>query len=206
MKIEQTSIEIYRDTRIEKRTLPKTVFGHHYGPEGRITHNAYRYQLYRFAECPLPLLDASEKSERRLCFVMLNPSTADASTDDPTIRKCRRFAADWGYQILCVVNLFAWRTASPKKLVKVFEMGIDVTGLGNDLFLSRAVEDSDITIAAWGALPRQLEWRAAEVREFLRKEYPSKVRALGLTKAGHPRHPLYVKKDTKPIQFLVRRK
>lgn len=192
------------ETKLEKRILPETVFGHYYGPSGKITENAYRYQLFRWADCPAPLFSAEKKSARQACFIMLNPSTADASADDPTIRRCRRFTADWGYQVLCVVNLFAWRATSPKDLVKAFQIGIDITGLGNSEFISQNVIDSDLVIAAWGNPPWALRERAAEVREFLRRRPHSKVRALGLTKAGHPRHPLYVKRDAKPIQFLVK--
>ena len=193
------------ETRIEERKVPETIFGDLHTPDGRCPlFHAYRYQLYR-SEC-CPLFDDNPKSEKTLCFVMLNPSTADATKDDPTIRQCRGYAKRWGYQHLYVVNLFAFRHPDPKKLSELYCSGVDIVGPENDEYIFGVAEESDMVIAAWGAVPRALEWRAAHIREIFRKKYHSKVRALGLTKKGaHPRHPLYMKKNAEPFSFLVRR-
>ena len=189
------------ETRIEERKMPETIFGNSCTPDGTEIVDAYRYQLYRSERCPL--FDDKPKSEKTLCFVMLNPSTADATRDDPTIRHCRGYAVRWGFQHLYVVNLFAYRTPFPKDLYKGYSNGVDIVGPENDDYIFGVARESDMIIAAWGAVPRAFEGRAAYVREMFRKNCPGKVRALGLTKAAHPRHPLYVKEDTEPFVFLV---
>lgn len=184
------------------RKIPETVFGNLCRCDGTKIIDAYRYQLYRGEPC-LPF-DEKEKSDRTLCFIMLNPSTADATVDDPTIKRCRNYAVRWEYQHLFVVNLFAYRTPFPLSLSKAYSEGVDVVGPENDDYISSVAERSDMIIAAWGAPPRKLEWRATAVREKLREELRNRrvVHALGLTKAGHPRHPLYVKKDIAPFLFF----
>ena len=194
------------ETKIEERRMPETIFGNLRAPDGTEIVDAYRYQLYRAERCPV--FDDNPKSEKTLCFVMLNPSTADATRDDPTIRRCRGYAVRWGFQHLYIVNLFAFRTPFPKDLCKSYSNDVDIVGPENDDYIFGVAKESDMIIAAWGAVPRALEWRAAYIREMFRKDFaPGKVRALGLTKKGaHPRHPLYVKKDAEPFVFLVRRK
>ena len=182
----------------------ETIFGNLRPPDGTEIVDAYRYQIYRAERCPP--FDDKCKSEKTLCFVMLNPSTADATKDDPTIRQCRGYAKRWGYQHLYVVNLFAFRTPDPKKLSELYCSGVDIVGPENDEYIFGVAEESDMVIAAWGAVPRALEWRAAHIREIFRKNCSGKVYALKLTKAGHPRHPLYLKKDAEPFLFLVQRK
>ena len=191
------------ETKIEERKMPETIFGNLHAPDGTEIVDAYRYQLYRGESCPR--FDERAKSEKTLCFVMLNPSTADATKDDPTIKRCRGYAVRWGYQHLYVVNLFAYRATDTKELYDRVYPGTLIVGPENDDYILRVAKESDRIIAAWGAVRQAFEWRAAYVREMLRKNCPGKVYALGLTKAGHPRHPLYVKKDAEPFLFLVRR-
>ena len=192
------------ETRIEERKMPETIFGNLRAPDGTEIRDAYRYQLYRRERCPL--FDDKPKSEKTLCFVMLNPSEADATRDDPTIRRCRGYAVRWGFQHLYIVNLFAYRTPFPKDLHKSYSNDIDIVGPENDDYIFGVAKEADMIIAAWGAVRQAFEWRAAYVREMLRKNCRDKVYALGLTKAGHPSHPLYMKKDAVPFRCLVRRK
>jgi hypothetical protein len=119
-----------------------------------------------------------------LNFIMLNPSTADAVRDDPTIRRCISFARVWGFRRLVVTNLFAFRTPSPRALRRAAEP----IGPENDAYLLRAARDAHRTICAWGTYGAH-EDREAEVLTLL-KQHP--LEHLGLTKHGHPRHPLYV--------------
>ncbi len=141
---------------------------------------AYRWLLWRNA----PLAAAS-----RVCtFVMLNPSTADATKDDATIRTCVAFADHWGFNSIEVVNLYAFRTPSPKVLAQV---GYPV-GDGNDEHIVAACgADSRRIILAWGA-HAQPE-RAAHVRELIRTQARASGRtfALKINKDGSPAHPLY---------------
>jgi hypothetical protein len=121
-------------------------------------------------------------------FVGLNPSTADAHRDDATIRRCTRFARDWGFGQLIVANLFAFRTPSPRTLRRVYAP----VGPDNDRWLRRLACEADVTVAAWGNHGMLLH-RDQEVLELL--EDP---RCLEMTKRGCPRHPLYVRASARP--------
>lgn len=119
-------------------------------------------------------------------FVMLNPSTADAEADDPTIRRCIGFAQRWGFRGLAVGNLFALRATDPQQLKRV----ADPIGPENDRHLIWMSNGADVTIAAWGTLGA-FRNRDQRVLGLLR----GTVEHLGLTKQGHPRHPLYLRAD-----------
>ncbi len=115
-------------------------------------------------------------------FVMLNPSTADATQDDPTIRRCIGFACAWGFERLKVVNLYAYRATNPRDLW----LADDPVGPENDHVLSLVFGGSDLLIAAWGC-----HAKTERVDEIL--AWPIRPRlCLGLTKDGAPRHPLYL--------------
>jgi len=117
-------------------------------------------------------------------FVMLNPSTADASVDDPTIRRCMSFARTWGYDAVTVLNLYALRATQPRELWKA----ADPVGPDNDAYLRIAAEGGvGLTVAAWGANARM-----DRVEVFRRLFQQTTVHCLGTTKDGSPRHPLYV--------------
>jgi hypothetical protein len=129
----------------------------------------------------------------RLCWVMLNPSTADDSTDDPTIRRVVRFTRDAGYSDLVVVNLFAARSTNPKHLLEMD----DPIGPRNDTEVRLAMRESDAVVFAWGS------WYASNLNRFEVIDTAAPVRTfteldgltpacLGTTKDGAPRHPLYV--------------
>jgi len=124
-----------------------------------------------------------------LLWIMLNPSRADALVDDPTIRRCIGFARAWGYAEMEVVNLYAFRASEPEALRR----HADPVGPDNDRHIAEALARAAQTIVAWGAF----EW-ARERADHVLSLIPS-ARCLGLTRAGFPRHPLYVKSDARPI-------
>lgn len=127
---------------------------------------------------------------RAVCFVMLNPSTADALADDPTVRRCMGFARSWGFSVLTVRNLFALRATDPKELLTAAE---PTGGARGDLELAVA-KSADLVVCAWGAgVPFGRDRLALKILAG------KPLHCLGATKAGHPRHPLYVRGDAKPI-------
>lgn len=139
---------------------------------------SYRYALTRTWDESLP----------PVVWVMLNPSTADATRDDPTVRRCVAFARAWGRGGVIVVNLFAWRATSPDALVEAHRRGVDVVGPDNDRHLLDAARGRNLVVAAWGARG-SLAGRAARVRELLRG---APLALLRRTKSGEPEHPLYL--------------
>lgn len=153
--------------------------------------NKFRYTLTR------------QWSEERECvFIMLNPSTADAEKDDPTIRRCVDFAKREGCGSLAVLNLYAFRTAYPKELkaagypIAPPDMTYGIQNFNDHVIEIITAHKNKLVIAAWGA-NAQLE-RALDVMNLL-TDRP--VYALGLTKYKIPRHPLYLKKDAPLIPF-----
>lgn len=147
----------------------------------------YRYALVRRFDLSAP---------EALVWVMLNPSTADASTDDPTIRKCVGFAQRAGFGAIVVVNLYAFRETSPKNLIRALTTGVDVIGPDNDAHIAAAVEGR-VVCAAWGAtqVPR-IHARIAAVRALT--TVAREVRCLGLSQTAprQPRHPLMLPYST----------
>jgi hypothetical protein len=151
----------------------------------------YRYHLGRYW--------GSGMSGRQVAFVGLNPSTADAAQDDPTVRRCIRFARDWGFDQLLMVNLFAFRSTDPSYLWTAS----DPVGPENDQMLRAAAVESELVVGAWGAhelaIPaaRRLDRLFRELREsgLVQRGYS----VLGLTRSGAPRHPLYMKASCVPL-------
>lgn len=150
-------------------------------PEATISEDgAYRYDLSR----------TWDPGKLTVCWVMLNPSTADALTDDPTIRRVRGFSQrDGWFGKLVVVNVFAYRATSPGELKDVR----DATGEHNDSYLRAHIRTSNMVVAAWGAsMPRRHGGQEPWVARMLPG---GRTVCLGTTKDGRPRHPLYVKAD-----------
>lgn len=125
-------------------------------------------------------------------FVMLNPSTADGEKDDATIRKCVGFAQRWKYEHIEVVNLFAYRATKPAELLRAKARGEDIIGWRNTEFVQDAVSRSGLIVCAWGGHGEGHELHIEEVRGWLQSYGDKPQFHLGLTKEGHPRHPLYV--------------
>ena len=132
-----------------------------------------------------------------LAFIMLNPSTADAEKDDPTIRRCIGFTRRFGYGTLRVVNLFPLRATDPGELL----IHPAPEGHENCDYLRAARVDSALCIAAWGAHPAVK--RLSENARFWLGSIPPapELMALGLTNGGHPRHPLYLRRDAALVPF-----
>jgi hypothetical protein len=128
---------------------------------------------------------------------MLNPSTADEHRDDPTIRRCAGFTMAWGYSGFHVLNLFALRATDPRELVKHPEP----VGLLNNLALGRSAAAGRLAIAAWGAASSLPGRMLAEREAVIRQLRPDGLICLGLTKDGHPRHPLYVRGDAELVRW-----
>lgn len=143
----------------------------------------YRYHLWRVWDDERPIL----------CFVMLNPSTANATEDDPTIRRCLGFAKRDGYGGISVRNLFALRATDPRQLVRV----PDPVGPENQKHLLACRNVSLLTrlVAAWGKLPggKALKSLAQNSINIVRMNYPY---CLGTNGDGSPKHPLYLANDT----------
>lgn len=128
---------------------------------------------------------------QRLVVIMLNPSTADHQVDDPTVRKMMSFAMREGFREVTIVNLFAYRSSSPGVLkAHGFPVGVET-----DAFITAAVRMSDAVLCAWGAHAEGLA-RVDEVRAILRRYPMLPIFCLGRTKAGEPRHPLYLSNGT----------
>ena len=129
-----------------------------------------------------------------MAFVMLNPSVADAEADDPTIRRCIGFARSWGFGGLVAVNLFAWRDTHPSGMKRA----ADPVGPEGDAPILEAARLASLTVAAWGVHGAHLG-RGSQVAALLRAAGP--LHHLGLTKDGHPRHPLYLRGDARPERW-----
>jgi len=156
-----------------------SLFGPHSGGSAEFSPDrVYRYALYR----------TWNESKPKVLFIGLNPSTADESLDDPTIRRCKGYAADWGYGGLIMANLFALRATKPKIMMS----HIAPIGPENNSWLRDLAHQADLVIAAWGYHGGYLN-RDRDVLAFL-----PKMKCLGTTKTGKPRHPLYMRADTRP--------
>lgn len=142
----------------------------------------YRYHLIRLWG----------EGSRRLVVIGLNPSTADETKDDPTIRRCVAFAKREDCDGLVMLNLFAFRSTKPALL---FEEE-DPVGPDNDRWIRaqmRLVADHRIVVAAWGVHGSTWPDRVREVAELA----GGRLQCLGVTQNGQPRHPLYVRSDAR---------
>lgn len=152
----------------------------------------YRYQLSR---------QWGPNPRNCILWVMLNPSTADADSDDPTIRRCIGFSRRWGFDALKVVNLYALRCTRPVHL----EHHPDPVGPDNEEWIAHSLESVDQVVFAWGAHkpPRTAPYDVVLNVETIIGSTNLPIVALGWTQDGHPRHPLYVKGDSEPLLLGV---
>lgn len=142
-----------------------------------------------------------------VCWVMLNPSTADETKDDHTIRCVRRVSQEAGYQSLIVVNLFAARATLPRDLVTMAAEGIDPVGVGNGALIGATIETSDAVVFAWGAsVPAELRDLAGHQLDFAiaASAFVDGPFCLGVTQGGHPRHPSRMAVKQRLVPFEVR--
>jgi hypothetical protein len=163
--------------------------------------NRYRYWLRRVLR---PQLDADE--ERWCVFAMLNPSTADETTNDPTVRRCMSFAAREGCTHLGVVNVFPYRATRPDELLVLHEF----RAVENARVSREAVALGDVLVAAWGAHAARITTRnpraARAAVEAIAQQACKPLYCLGRTAGGYPKHPLYVPGDQPLVWFGGARK
>lgn len=153
-----------------------------YAPDGR-----HRYLLTR----------VWQPQGRRALFVMLNPSTATETQNDPTVERCQRRAVALGHGAFRVVNIFAFRATDPRMM----KAAADPVGPDNDAAISDSLGWADDVIAAWGTHGAHLA-RGAAVERMIRAAGVTPL-VLALTRDGHPQHPLYVAYARQPVPWLA---
>lgn len=155
--------------------------------------STYRYRLER-----------NGRGEGTPAVIMVNPSTADAETDDQTIRKLRGFGDRYGWGKIVVGNLFALRATDVRELGR----HPDPVGPDNDHHLAMIIGGARQVIVAWGPLskqPREYRWRWSKVANFA-KALGKPLLSLGATaQCGHPRHPLTLGYDQAPQAWSLSR-
>ncbi|MBL4806222.1 MAG: DUF1643 domain-containing protein [Rhodobacteraceae bacterium] len=153
------------------------------------------YSVANYSDCEQYRYDLTrvwDDTGRKVLFLMLNPSTATEVQNDPTVERCERRARTLGFGAFRVCNIFAFRATDPK----VMRAKPDPVGPQNDAAIKQAVAWADEVVAAWGANGEHMA-RGATVEALLRASN-AKPKHLGLTKAGHPKHPLYIAYATQP--------
>lgn len=125
-------------------------------------------------------------------FIGLNPSKADETTDDNTIRVCTSFAKKWRYDGLIMTNLFAYRATDPR----VMKRAENPVGSENDKYLLKVAEKARIIVAVWSIHGKHLGRD-----ESVKKLFPNRLLCIGRSKEGHPWHPLYKPGNLVPIPF-----
>ncbi|MGR3323755.1 MAG: DUF1643 domain-containing protein [Pseudooceanicola sp.] len=170
-----------------------TVERRHVAEDGTVSRavysacGAYRYLLER----------AWDPAGRRIAFVMLNPSTADERRNDPTIERCERRARAMEFGAFRVVNLFAFRATRPADLRRAGAP----EGPDNAAALADAAAWADLLLAAWGVHGGHMG-QGPRVAQALRAQGHA-LHHLGLTRDGHPRHPLYISYDILPGEWTA---
>lgn len=154
---------------------------------------AYRYSLWR-----------KWGPGRLMTFIMLNPSTADALKPDPTLTRCMQYAKTSGYDGVAIVNLCAFRSASPEDLF----LCKDPMGPDNLMHLQRAIRYARTgnvpshIVCAWGATVRRMPYLFGDSIDML-ECHRGPYHMLKMTDSGHPSHPLYLKKELRPVNFDI---
>lgn len=135
----------------------------------------------------------TDAGPKRALFIMLNPSTADETKNDPTVRRCIGYARAWDYAFLTVCNIFALRSTDPKALYR----HDDPVGPDNDMWIWQEADTADLVVCAWGTHGK-LNGRDKQVTALLDGKT---LHTLGVTKDGHPKHPLYVPANAELVRF-----
>ena len=151
----------------------------------------YRYLLWRREE------SEHDTRHRVICWLMLNPSTADENILDPTVTRCVKWSREWGYHHVEIANIFASRATDPSEL----HHSSNPIGVLNDRAIANTAFLSEKIICAWGN-HGALNDRSREVVQML-KPYADKLYCLKMNKSGEPSHPLYLRGDTQPVRFFV---
>ena len=152
---------------------------------GATIEGDHRYHLWR----------RWEDGTSSVCWVMLNPSTADATNPDPTVTKCIGYARRWGYGAIDVINLYTLRTKSPQILKEAGYPNGERADWMITHVLSRAIGR---VILGWGTKAERS--RPLEVLRMIRDAGHTPM-ALRVTNGGHPQHPLYLPYDQQLVPF-----
>jgi len=147
----------------------------------------YRYSLTRIWD----------EAGKRVLFVMLNPSTATEVQNDPTVERCERRARTLGFGAFRVCNIFAWRATDPRDM----RAQNDPVGPENDAVILEGSDWADTIVCAWGTHGEHRA-RGPEVGRLLR-DTGLPLMHLGLSKAGHPKHPLYIAYAVQPVVWQI---
>lgn len=145
----------------------------------------YRYVLWRIWDSDLPMVN----------IIGLNPSTADETENDNTMRRCISFSKEWGFGGFYMTNLFALRTPYPSELIK----NENPIGPQNNRWIKNIYEKVDTIVLAWG-----VQGKFMNRDRYVYKKVNSKAFCLGYTKDGFPKHPLYVKAGTKLKRYEIK--
>lgn len=152
----------------------------------------YRYRLDR------DLDSLNVDRDRRIVFVMLNPSTADENDNDPTVERCERRARRLGYGGFSVVNLFAYRSTDPQELKRV-EHPI---GPENDAVILATCRTADTVVVAWGNTHAKLGLGTRSLHVIALLQSASiPLFCLGTNSDNSPKHPLYLRNDQPLVRF-----
>ena len=168
-------------------TGPTMIMRHHHKGDAASVAIYSDCETYRYG-----LTRIWQEDGRKALFVMLNPSTATEVQNDPTVERCERRARALGFGAFAVANIFAYRATDPALL----RAQADPVGTQNDASIADAVAWADQIICAWGSHGAYLG-RGATVTGLLRATQRPLFH-LGLTQAGHPKHPLYVGYSVQP--------
>ncbi len=152
----------------------------------------YRYVLWRKFKSAGP----------RHCWICLNPSIANAEIDDPSLNRMCHFSKREGAAEVFVVNLMAYRATDPLEVRKASKSGVNIFGPENPLHVGAAFKNSDLCILGWG---NGGSWKKSgkNMVEFLNaiNKSGTPIRCLGVTKHGHPKHPLYISNNQPLVDF-----
>ncbi|MEW6735458.1 MAG: DUF1643 domain-containing protein [Acidobacteriota bacterium] len=186
----------------EKRVMAINYLPSENTPYPVVIHSAEtnRNQLTAIQKSPAPIFGTVISEDQRyryvlervlgigpvIAFIGVNPSIADEHKDDPTIRRCCNFARKWGFGHLLMVNLFALRSPYPEKLLA----DSDPVGPDNNSWLSKVISKADRVIACWGVNGKYMG------RDKTVCAMADKIFCFGVTKDGHPRHPLRLAANT----------
>jgi hypothetical protein len=179
-----------------------------FGPEVRPGNRPYRY-LLEIPTAPQKTLFSKDTGQDIVTFAMLNPSTADHNVNDPTITRVVNFATKWGYGAVRIVNLFAYRSTDPDRILKECGSLEFAIGPHNLDYIEQAVQGSTRVVAAWGTTFMKAPFYKDQVRRVLGiLDGASRVAisCLDWTQDGAPKHPLYISSAFNPTTYDWRRR
>ena len=148
----------------------------------------YRYRLWRIWDKELPTI----------CYLMLNPSTADELENDATVERCQRRAISMGFGRMDIINLFALRSKDPSDL---YASSNPTGGVDNDVAIMEAGSLAKMVVCGWGD-HGLYSGRSMAVRRMLASA-GIEVFALSVNASGEPRHPLYISYTSLPVPYRI---